>query len=594
MLATHSRSGTAVHVTHAGFAPDDPYKAAYFSLWRGKDEEGVIDHGIEPGPGVTFEVIDEASGETVFEGKPVIETSVGTPPAFDAAPVYRLDFSTLDNEGEYRVCVETSCSLPFAIRDDSWRSVFHLAMQGLLNQRSGIELGPPWTVWRRPRSLHPDDGFVAFRSTATLMGTSMGLNLDKRNSFEALVAGSTDEAVAGAWGGWHDAGDWDRRIQQLEVALDLMMLVELRPDLAVFPLDLPEKGGNIPDILDEALWSIDLFARLQEDDGGVPGGIESAGHPRFGESSWTESQRLFVYASDPWSSWTFAAAAARAARLLEKFDKSRATELGKRAEAAFAWAEARRGDLELRHRNIGKARNLAAIELYRLTADTAFHDIFLETTNYRKAGRLGWKERQIDAGFVYAMWVEDGDTDIREHARLDIVRRADELLASPPGGYGQIVDPHRPYGYSYTSTVPADAADGLLQAHALTGDERYLRAIISETQFGLGANPLDMAYMTGLGPYSPRAPLVVDLLALPGNTPPPGITLFGHYDWKRRDHRAIEVAEKWMSPAYPQDWPMHEMYIGFPSFVPVSEYSMHATIGPMALVLGYLAGRPRD
>ncbi|MCB2011898.1 MAG: glycoside hydrolase family 9 protein [Geminicoccaceae bacterium] len=592
ILVPHSISGAAIHAPHTGFAPDDPLKAAYYSLWRGSDAGGRMDRGTELSADARFRVVDTDSGVTVFEGRAERRTSAGEPPALDAAPVYRLDFSGLARPGNYRVCISLTCSFPFTISDEVWLSTFRTAMQGFLNQRSGMELGPPWTQWRRPRSLHPDDGFRAYRSKATLMDTSMGLNLRKQNSFKALTAQATGETVAGAWGGWHDAGDWDRRIHQLGVALDLMMILELRDGLASLDLNIPESANDIPDILDEALWSIDLYARLQDADGGVSGGIESAGHPQFGESSWTESQNLYVYAADPWSSWTFAAAAARAARLLAPFDPSRARTLADRAAAAFNWAEAHKGDLERRNRAIGKARNLAALELYRLSGDEHFHDVFLKTTSYRTSARQNWKERQIDAGFSYAMWVGDGDPQTRRNAADAIIDRADSLLAAPAGGFGQTVDPHRPYGYSYTSTVPADAADVFVQAHALTGDTRYLQAIIGETLFGLGANPLDMTYMTGLGPNPPRAPLIVDMLALEDKTPPAGITLFGHYDWTRRDHRAIEVASRLMSPPYPKAWPIHEMYIGFPSFVPVSEYSMHATIGPTALVLGYLAGRP--
>lgn len=591
VVAEHVEESAALHASYAGFAPGDPFKAAYFSYWPGQSSNGGLSEVLSLADGTSFQLIDERTGATALEGPIVLDAPVGTPPALNASPVYRLEFSDFTRPGNYRVCIAGACSISFPISDNVWLKPFRTAMLGFFNQRSGMALGPPWTAWKRPRALHPDDGFIARQSGATLMDTSMGLNLKKRNSFEALREEATNVTVPGAWGGWHDAGDWDRRIQHLHAALDLLMLVELRPELASVELGIPESGDGIADIVDEALWSIDFYARLQKPDGGIPGGIESANHPQFGDSSWTERQDLFVYAPDPWSSWLFAAAAGRAARILRDMDEARSQNLAARAGSAFAWAEAHRGSLETRHHAIGDARNLATLELYRLTGKTAYHDLFKAGSSYRTGGPKRWNERQIDAGFIYAKWVKEADPAIAAHAREDIVARADYLLKTKPGGFGQIVDPHRRYGYSYTSTTPADAADVFVYTHALTGDDRYLKAIIAETLFGLGANPDNMSYMTGFGVRSPRAPLVVDMLALADKTPPSGITIFGQYDWTRRGHRAIDTAKPWMTPNYPQEWPIHEMYIGFPSFVPVSEYSIWATLRPVAFVLGYLAGR---
>ena len=584
------RTSPAIRVNHLGFEPGDPFGAGYLSYWAGAGKP------FDLAMGDRFELVDDVTGGVVFEGVIELETAKDAPPALGGADVYRLDFSSFDEPGVYRICAAGVCSEPFAVRDGVWLDGFRLAMRGFMSQRSGIELGPPWSDWQRPRSLHPDDGMVAQRSLASLADTSMGLNLLNQNSFKALVEGATDEEVPGAWGGWHDAGDWDRRAQHLEIAGRLLLLLEMRPDLAQVELAIPERGGAVPDLLDEALWCIDLFARLQNPEGGVPGGIESAGHPRFGESSWTETQPRFVYAPDPWASWAFAAASARAARLLRDLAAERAGEraddLSERALRAMAWAEAAGREWMGRHHQLRHTRNLAALELYRLTGERHWHELFAYTSSYGERQHLDWKERQLEAGFVYAALTDGADPDIAAHARANIVERANYLLGAPAGGFGQIVDPHRPYGYSYTSTVAADAYDVLIFAHALTGERSLLEAIIGETQFGLGANPDGMAYITGLGSRSPPAPLVVDMLALADRTPPPGITIFGHFDATRRGHGLLETAGAVMWPRYPAEWPVHEMYVGFPSLVPVSEYSIRATIGPTAFVMGYLAGRP--
>jgi endoglucanase len=40
-------------------------------------------------------------------------------------------------------------------------------MKELLHHRSGIEWGPPFTDYKRPRNLHPADGAKVFASAGT-------------------------------------------------------------------------------------------------------------------------------------------------------------------------------------------------------------------------------------------------------------------------------------------------------------------------------------------------------------------------------------------------------------------------------------------
>ncbi|MGF1602059.1 MAG: hypothetical protein ACFCU8_08555 [Thermosynechococcaceae cyanobacterium] len=144
-----------------------------------------------------------------------------------------------------------------------------------------------------------------------------------------------------AWGGYKDAGDWDCRIQHLGGTRQHLELLEVFPDyFENIDLNIPETtdsfatveslnaanpDNGIPDILDESLWSLDFFRRLQNADGGVRGGIESAGSPKPGEASWQESLNVFAYAADPWSSYIYAGVAARAARVLKNYDTNLAS-----------------------------------------------------------------------------------------------------------------------------------------------------------------------------------------------------------------------------------------------------------------------------
>ena len=146
-----------------------------------------------------------------------------------------------------------------------------------------MRLGPPYTNFRRPRNFHPEDGVRVYASKTTLMETSNGLEA-KNDAFTKLVQGRTDDIVPNAWGGYCDAGDWDRRIQHLSVSRTLLELYELFPDyFERLDLNLPGPDG-LPGIIREALWDVDFYKRLQTKEGGVRGGIESEAHPRYGEA----------------------------------------------------------------------------------------------------------------------------------------------------------------------------------------------------------------------------------------------------------------------------------------------------------------------
>jgi endoglucanase len=592
---TASLRSEAVHVSHIGFRPDDPVKAGYLSMWLGHNPaEPGADPAVAYAPGTPFRLLEVATGEIVFEGRAEMAEPRDAPSNrvlnYNQTDVLALDFSALDRPGEYVIEVEgVGTSFPFRVADDVWREAWVTAMQGFYHQRSGIALEAPHTDWARPRSLHPADGTQVRRSGATLMDTDQGLNLLGRKSFDALPEAAADERVPEAWGGWHDAGDWDRRAQHMAAVRDLLDLVELRPTFAAAtPLRIPEAGNGLPDLLDEALWGVDFYARLQLPEGGVPGGIEGDAYPPRGETSWTSSQTLYVYGPDAWASYLFAGVAARAALLVEAYDPARAGDYRQKAIRAMAWAEANLPERAAARVEVVNARNLAAAELYRLTGDARWHDVFKASSAYAAERQLDHEQHQFYATLVYARTDRPVDAAIRERGIASVVGYADFLLGTGDrGGFGQLMNPWIPYGWSYTSALPVEA-DVLVLAHALTGDPRYFQALIGETQFGLGANPDNMTFTTGLGHRQPREVLLVDKYGMGGV--PDGLTIFGGWNvGDRGQHWSFPQAAEHIIPRYPDAWPVHETHIGYFWAVPITEYTVHSTIARVAKAWGYIA-----
>lgn len=583
----------AIHVSQIGFRPDDPVKVAFLSTWLGSG--GALTYPDD----LSFTVINERSQTVAYRGQ--IQQTRTHREAEDARDrnytltnVYQMRFDDLDQAGYYRVCVaDVGCSHAFQIGNNVWQEAFKLSMQGFYHQRSGIELTPPYSSQRRPRPFHPDDTPIV-QSTTSLMATKMGIG--PQDTFKVLAQTQTREAVPDAWGGYFDAGDWDRRIQHLEATRRFLELGELFPAyFADLALKLPETNNDRPDLLDEALWNLDFYRRLQQDDGGIRGGVESIAHPIRGEASWQNSLDTVVYAADPWSSYLYAGAAAQAATVLQAQFPELAQTYRQSAIAAMKYGETHPPDSLLeRPFQINDARNLAAIELYRLTQDPAYHQIFLETTVFEQPDQLPqvWaKHHQADAAFLYArLPAAQVEPQIQTNARAALIKDADIAIQS-----GQQTafkwskdDPHQPLGWGGSLGTPK--AVHLLRGHALTQDEKYLQAAVLAAQFSAGANPENLAYTTGLGDRSPQNPLVIDARIM-AQAPPPGITVYGPLDPVRfKDYWMLRELQPHVFPDV-YDWPTTESYFDVFLYPAVTEFTVMQTMAPTAYTWGYLAAR---
>ena len=587
----------SVHVSQVGFHPDDPLKVGFLSLWMGDGGPCRFD------PTTEFHLVDTSSGRTVFKA-PIALAKAATEQNedpyrrnYNGTDVYRLDFSEFRTPGHFRLYVEgVGCSYPFPIDAGVWARAFRHAVRGFYHQRSGIALGPPFTDFTRPRCFHPDDGVVVTHSTCPLMDSGNGLNArgTDTDNFGNLLRGRTDRPVPDAWGGYFDAGDWDRRIQHLRATRLLLELLELFPERAAqTALNIPESGNALPDLLDEALWNLSCYRRMQTPEGGVSGGIESAEHPRYGEGSWQESQPVMAYAPGAWSSYVYAGDAARAARLLHAAGSDQASGWYASALRAMEWAEARTTgpDAPRLPHAVRDARNLAAAELFRLSGLEPWHRVFLETTVFTNAGAslAEWKHHdQRDAAFVY---VRTGRPSARPEIRaaaleaiLNDADRSARMAVNTAFGWTKL-NPWQPVAWGILSVPQATT---ILRAHALTGDPRYLRAALLAAQTGVGANPLNLCYTTGLGHVSPRHPLWTDARVL-NRPPPPGLTVYGPMDTRRHgDYFGFQIVADSIHPPIAA-WPTIEAWFDVFLSPGTCEFTVDGTLAPNTYVWGHLA-----
>ncbi|MCX7599936.1 MAG: glycoside hydrolase family 9 protein [Armatimonadetes bacterium] len=587
----------AVHCCQVGFRPDDPLKRGFLSVWLGTGGAQSYSDGLG------FAVLDDATGKEVYRGK--VEVSrrasepeymwVKEPRNWNYTDVLRMDFSELTRPGTYRLYVDgIGCSHPFRIAEDVWQKAFLIQMQGLLNQRSGIELGPPYTAFRKPRDFHPEDGVQVFQSTYSI--------LDGECEF-AVAKYGTDQLVPEGWGGWHDAGDWNpRRMTHLRNNVDLLLeLAAMFPDyFARLSWPLPDQQP-VPSLLREIMFEVDCFRRLQLPNGACRHGMETEGDPRDGEVSWKQTMPVYVYAPDPWSSFIYASVAARLAWVTQRYDESLAATYRESAARAMEWAEAEwqriREEPKVKERwEIPDDRNLAAIELYRLTGDKRWLDIFMQDTVLKneKPELFAWGHHvQAHAAFTYAALPDNmADPVLKARAKAGLLELAERALAYADGNAWGLTtsDKGRPL-FLFFYSVP-QAVD-LVRAHFLTGDPKYLRGILQACLFPGGANPMNATFTVGVGADWPRNPLHVDS-RITGQPAPLGLTVYGPCDflnWQGDFFTwPMNLLLSQVNTPGPYGWPVPEAFYDIWIYVAQDEYTVEG-FGQNAYVWGYLAAR---
>jgi endoglucanase len=578
----------AVHAIHTGYRPDDPVKSATVSIWLGTGG-GHQPEGID-----AFDVLDE-SGAVAFAGHATLAKAKGAPERLIASKdyartaVWRLDFSPLSKPGTYRVHVPgVGCSDTFAISDDVWRRAYITAMRGFVNQRSGMALASPWADIVRRRTFHPDDGVRFFQLDIPV---SKGQEGPRGDDLLALQTAGKLVEVHGVWGGYMDAGDWDSLASHLTATELLLELAEMFPGFATDThLSLPptEANNRIPDLLDEALWNLMLFRRLQLPDGGVRGGFGEGWGGRAAMTS-DMAKAVGVYAPDAETSLLYAGCAAKIARLLLVLDQEKSKDFSDSAAKAWAWSRQHGADVAP-----ARWQAFAAVELFALTGDAAYRDAFMAITELKNPGPY---VEQPEASFTYAR-LPDARCDriLRAKAVALFAAAAERALTFADGNaFGVITDRTDLPMISWVGyfSTPGMASQNLPRAHFLTKDPRHLGAVIRSCAYMLGANPENRTYTVGVGHDWPRHPLHLD--ARRTGHEPVGITIYGCAEEAGEMSRASnEWVHKWftwgMTPDW-YEWPAQESDLDIFAAPSLDEFTVSQQLGPVSFSWGYLAAR---
>lgn len=315
-------------------------------------------------------------------------------------------------------------------------------------------------------------------------------------------------------GGHHDAGDYNPR-SHLDVAQELMDSYEIAPDnFHDGQLNIPENKNGIPDLLDEALWALKLWKGLQNEDGSVRNGTESAGDPDFIQTVEMDNKGDYAWKEDCGGSFWFAGAAAQMSRLLMPYAKEAAADYLERAMKAYRWAvqnPPKTTNEEKFASYFVCSRAYAAAQLLHATGESIYNSDFIANTPWTsnpKAEMIVYRKYDLSrAAYAYANLPDNLATPmLRDSVRKAIRREADMYISgSNAMAYRFIRHPFAPIAWG--SGAYENFQIVINQAWRFSREPVYKEWMIRTCDNTLGANPMNLCWITGLGERCVHAPL---------------------------------------------------------------------------------------
>jgi endoglucanase len=518
----------SIKTNQAGYSALSKSRYAIFSIWLGTGGSRKIE-GTLP----SYEVFLQHSGNSIASG--TIDEIGDDKSSGDY--VYRIDLSDVPEGGPYKIAIKGfGCSYPFGVGGEFSKKAAYITFRGQYLQRCGCPIKNPDVREKACHTLIYDvDGPIG----------------------EANIVVEGSEQTFKCYGGYHDAGDADRRAYHMSNPIVNLMIYEAFPDLFFDgQFDIPgefdadynivSNTNDIPDIIDEAEWGTLAWEYLQNEDGSVHFGTETKGYPDpFDAPMDLDNKKYGTVKLDPRATCVSAGLFMHLARILKPYKPERSKELIQRAEMAMASGDSAMADPE---------RLYYYIQKYLLTEDETAHqkvkELYTIAGSYKDHlfGTLGYSLNDTlfdNPGYIYSYINEkDVPTDpvIVDYFKTAIKVAADSNIAELKIHPYPVGNKSGKGGWGHNVRQPHYACAPLL-TWQLSKEQKYIDAASELMDYKLGLNPIGISYVTGLGFHQVHNPHDREsaYTKSKGWGPKPGITVFGPGvpGWRRRGSKVI-------------------------------------------------------
>jgi endoglucanase len=497
----------SIKTNQAAYSALSKVRYANFAIWLGDGGSKKIE-----GEPPAYTVVQVSDNKKITEGtlKEIgQDTSSGD-------FVYRIDLSAVPEGGPYKISVKGyGCSYLFGVGGDFSKRLGYISFRSLYHQRCGCPIIEPYAWNIRMKPCHT----IIYKTNAPIG--------------EANLRVQGNEPTFIAYGGYHDAGDADRRTYHMDVPATLLTTYEAFkglftddqfniPDIFDANYNIVGKGNKVPDIIDEADWGTMFWEYMLEEDGQIHWGTETFRYSPF--TTYDKEQNLFgTEVPDPRSASFGAGIFMHLARIIKPYNEKRSEELYKHAEMAFKAA----GDSM-----VSTHKLYYSIQKYLLTGDEEAHKIVKDLADsaigyvntYNSApeqfagnrgggGRLGGAGGGMAGGprgapsgawlasFFFSYIVEKNrptDPAVVEKFKAALKGAADKeigLLESNAYPLGT------PLNLSWwgSNVAQGQYAFPCLLYWSLTKEQKYIDAASQLMDYAMGLNPMGKCFMTGIG-----------------------------------------------------------------------------------------------
>ena len=531
-----------IKLNQLGYSPNAKKKFAYIGAWRGT--LGALNLNLD---NEAFEIINQSNGTVAYSGvltkrqsDPIYKTGTH----FTGENTYQADFSAFSTVGKYKLRIKgIGESMPFEISNNAIGEAFYIHSKGLYHKRCGIAKEKPFTNWTSGE-CHK----TIYKSNFPPNNRDYKVGKNKRDygffdsvskpievkHFTLITLNAKTDTPVEVCGGWHDAADYDRRPYHYDVVCDLLASFIYRPqNFTDNQLNIPESSNGIPDILDEAIWGMQVWLNLQNADGSVGGWIEANSHPKE-YNPHLDKQPYFLSASTRESTMQYCAHASMLALALKNANLiEQAQKWTTSAIKAYRWASNtenrfsaqyvypindKDGSSPLQKITYKEAPEIpselyfkSAFNLYLLTSDSLYLNDCkkLQSKMSQDFIETSWKINP----FLFCEFLKYGSgvdslKEIYSDLKKKVLQNADMRLQWLENAY-----PYRIAWYpsnigfvahmSWGNYHPFRNAKYFVNAFELTGDRKYRDAVYLCNDFHNGANPTGQSMTSGLGKVYP-------------------------------------------------------------------------------------------